>query len=154
MLKGKLFKGSVLHLHPPIVSLFVDMFSLSLLVLVLFNSYSLVISLNSEGYALLSFKQSINEDPEGSLSNWNSSDDNPCSWNGVTCKDFKVMSLSVPIMKLYGFLPSALGSLSDLRHLNLRNNRFFGSLPAELFQAHGLQSLVLYGNSFSGSLSN
>ncbi|KAJ6350959.1 hypothetical protein OIU78_006975 [Salix suchowensis] len=136
------------------VTLFVDMFSLSLLVLVLFNSYSLVISLNSEGYALLSFKQSINEDPEGSLSNWNSSDDNPCSWNGVTCKDFKVMSLSVPMMKLYGFLPSALGSLSDLRHLNLRNNRLFGSLPAELFQAQGLQSLVLYGNSFSGSLPN
>ncbi|KAB5544788.1 hypothetical protein DKX38_012900 [Salix brachista] len=136
------------------VTLFVDMFSLSLLVLVLFNSYSLVISLNSEGYALLSFKQSINEDPEGSLSNWNSSDDNPCSWNGVTCKDLKVMSLSVPMMKLYGFLPSALGSLSDLRHLNLRNNRFFGSLPAELFQAQGLQSLVLYGNSFSGSLPN
>ncbi|KAJ6429809.1 hypothetical protein OIU84_021252 [Salix udensis] len=136
------------------VTLFVDMLSLSLLVLVLFNSYSLVISLNSEGYALLSFKQSINEDPEGSLSNWNSSDDNPCSWNGVTCKDFKVMSLSVPMMKLYGFLPSALGSLSDLRHLNLRNNRFFGSLPAELFQAQGLQSLVLYGNSFSGSLPN
>ncbi|KAH8500722.1 hypothetical protein H0E87_015809 [Populus deltoides] len=136
------------------VTLFVDLFSLSLLVLVLFNSYSLVSSLNSEGYALLSFKQSINEDPEGSLSNWNSSDDNPCSWNGVTCKDLKVMSLSIPKKKLYGFLPSALGSLSDLRHINLRNNRFFGPLPAELFQAQGLQSLVLYGNSFSGSLPN
>jgi hypothetical protein len=64
------------------------------------------------------------------------------------------MSLSIPKKKLYGFLPSALGSLSDLRHINLRNNRFFGPLPAELFQAQGLQSLVLYGNSFSGSLPN
>ncbi|KAL3578449.1 hypothetical protein D5086_019953 [Populus alba] len=130
------------------------MFSLILLLLALFNCHSLVSCLNNEGYALLSFKQSIHEDPEGSLSNWNSSDDNPCSWNGVTCKDFKVMSVSIPKKRLYGFLPSALGSLSDLRHVNLRNNRFFGSLPAELFQAQGLQSLVLYGNSLSGSLPN
>ncbi|KAJ6431801.1 hypothetical protein OIU84_019138 [Salix udensis] len=130
------------------------MFPLILLLLALFNCHGLVSCLNNEGYALLSFKQSIYEDPEGSLSNWNSSDDNPCSWNGVTCKDFKVMSVSIPKKKLYGFLPSALGSLSDLRHVNLRNNRFFGSLPAELFQAQGLQSLVLYGNSLSGSLPN
>ncbi|KAL9389557.1 hypothetical protein Peur_018162 [Populus x canadensis] len=130
------------------------MFSLILLLLALFNCHSLVSCLNNEGYALLSFKQSIYEDPEGSLSNWNSSDDNPCSWNGVTCKDFKVMSVSIPKKRLYGFLPSALGSLSDLRHVNLRNNRFSGSLPAELFQAQGLQSLVLYGNSLSGSLPN
>ncbi|CAI0451324.1 unnamed protein product [Linum tenue] len=129
------------------------MVALVLLVLLLCNSYCPVTSLNEEGYALLSFKQSIYEDPEGSLSNWNSSQDNPCSWNGITCKDLRVVSLSIPKKKLYGFLPAALGSLPDLRHINLRNNRFFGSLPAALFsQARGLQSLVLYGNSFSGSL--
>ncbi|OMO64046.1 hypothetical protein COLO4_32142 [Corchorus olitorius] len=128
------------------------MLSLFLLVLALFNFHGVVISLNNEGYALLSFRQSIYEDPEGSLANWNSSDDNPCSWNGVTCKEQRVVSLSIPKKKLYGFLPSALGSLSDLRHVNLRNNRFFGALPVELVQAQGLQSLVLYGNSLSGSL--
>lgn len=111
-----------------------------------------MISLNDEGYALLSFKQSIYQDPEGSLSNWNFSDQNPCSWNGVTCKDQKVVSLSIPKKKLYGFLPSALGSLPNLRHLNLRNNNFSGRLPVELLRVQGLQSLVLYGNSFSGSL--
>ncbi|KAF2310939.1 hypothetical protein GH714_018668 [Hevea brasiliensis] len=72
----------------------------------------------------------------------------------VTCKDYKVVSVSIPKKKLYGFLPSSLGSLSDLRHVNLRNNRFFGSLPAELFHALGLQSLVLYGNALSGSVPN
>ncbi|CAN1126396.1 Receptor protein kinase-like protein ZAR1 [Linum perenne] len=126
---------------------------LLLLLFLLCNSHCSVGSLNDEGYALLSFKQSIYEDPEGSLSNWNTSQDNPCSWNGVTCKDLQVVSLSIPKKKLYGFLPSALGSLPGLRHVNLRNNKFFGSLPTELFsQAQGLQSLVLYGNSFSGSL--
>ncbi|XP_022775541.1 receptor protein kinase-like protein ZAR1 [Durio zibethinus] len=128
------------------------MFSLVLVVLALLNFHGVVTGLNNEGYALLSFKQSIYEDPEGSLGNWNSSDDNPCSWNGVTCKEQRVVSVSIPKKKLYGFLPSALGSLSDLRHVNLRNNKFFGGLPVELLEAQGLQSLVLYGNSLSGSL--
>ncbi|XP_030546183.1 receptor protein kinase-like protein ZAR1 [Rhodamnia argentea] len=130
------------------------MVSLVLLVLLVCSSSVVVSSLNAEGYALLSFKQSIYEDPEGSLGNWNSSDENPCSWNGVTCKEEKVVSVSIPKKRLYGLLPSALGSLSDLRHVNLRNNKFFGGLSFELFRAQGLQSLVLYGNSLSGSLPN
>ncbi|XWS34992.1 hypothetical protein CRYUN_Cryun21dG0085900 [Craigia yunnanensis] len=128
------------------------MFSLVLVVLALLSFHAVVTCLNNEGYALLSLKQSIYEDPEGSLSNWNSSDDNPCSWNGIACKEQRVVSVSIPKKKLYGFLPSALGSLSDLRHVNLRNNKFFGVFPVELLEAQGLQSLVLYGNSLSGSL--
>ncbi|XVF84749.1 hypothetical protein PTKIN_Ptkin17bG0063800 [Pterospermum kingtungense] len=128
------------------------MLSLALVIVALLSFHGVVTCLNNEGYALLSFKQSIYEDPEGSLSNWNSSDDNPCLWNGVTCREQRVVSVSIPKKKLYGLLPSALGSLSVLRHVNLRNNRFFGVLPVELLQAQGLQSLVLYGNSFSGSL--
>ncbi|KAJ7943104.1 Receptor protein kinase-like protein [Quillaja saponaria] len=130
------------------------MFPLVLLVYLLCNSIVLVTSLNGEGYALLSFKQSIREDPDGSLSNWNYSDYNPCSWHGITCKEQRVVSVSIPKKRLYGSLPSSLGSLSELRHVNLRNNKFFGSLPAELFGAQGLQSLVLYGNSLSGSVPN
>ncbi|XP_062110031.1 receptor protein kinase-like protein ZAR1 [Humulus lupulus] len=130
------------------------MVSLVLFVLLMLcNSHGLVSSLNGEGYALLSFKQAITQDPEGSLSNWNSSDENPCAWNGVTCKELRVVSLSIPKKKLAGFLPSALGSISGLRHLNLRNNKLNGSLPVELFEAQGLQSLALYGNSLSGSVS-
>ncbi|ONI31496.1 hypothetical protein PRUPE_1G316900 [Prunus persica] len=130
------------------------MFYLVLVLLLLCNSHVLVGSLNDEGFALLSFKQSMTEDPEGSLSNWNSSDENPCTWNGITCKEQRVVSLSIPKKKLFGFLPSAMGSLSELRHVNLRNNKLYGSLPLELFEALGLQSLVLYGNSLSGSVPN
>ncbi|KAI3453063.1 hypothetical protein Pfo_009726 [Paulownia fortunei] len=111
-----------------------------------------VSSLNDEGIALLSFKQSIKEDPEGSLNNWNYSDETPCSWNGITCNEQRVVSISIPKKKLSGFLSSSLGSLSELRHVNLRSNKFFGGLPSQLFTAQGLQSLVLYGNSFSGTL--
>lgn len=130
------------------------MFAWVVLFLLLCNSHGLVGSVNDEGYALLSFKQSISQDPGGSLSNWNASDVNPCTWNGITCKEQRVVSVSIPKKKLFGFLPSALGSLSELRHLNLRNNKLYGSLPVELFRAQGLQSLVLYGNSLSGPVSN
>ncbi|XP_043696204.1 receptor protein kinase-like protein ZAR1 [Telopea speciosissima] len=122
------------------------------LFLLLCNSSVLVGSLNDEGVALLSLKRSVSDDPERSLNNWNSSDDNPCSWNGITCTEGKVVSISIPKKKLLGFLPSALESLTVLRHVNLRNNKFYGSLPVGLFNAQGLQSLVLYGNAFSGSI--
>ncbi|XP_059655469.1 receptor protein kinase-like protein ZAR1 [Cornus florida] len=128
------------------------MLALILFILVHLNSHALVGCLNDEGFALLSFKQSIKEDPQRSLNNWNYSDENPCSWNGITCIEQRVVSLSIPKKKLFGNLSSALGSLSELRHVNLRNNKFFGSLPVQLFQAQGLQSLVLYGNSLSGSI--
>lgn len=129
------------------------MSALALFLVSVLQFHALVVSgLNNEGFALMSFKQSIQEDPEGSLNNWNISDENPCSWNGISCKDQKVVSVSIPKKRLSGLLSSSLGSLSELRHVNLRSNMFFGNLPVELFAAQGLQSLVLSGNSFSGPL--
>ncbi|KAK6931540.1 Leucine-rich repeat [Dillenia turbinata] len=128
------------------------MFSLVLFILLFCNSQALAGSLNDEGYALLTFKQSIREDPEGSLNDWNYSDGNPCSWNGIACKEQKVVSVSIPKKKLSGFLSSSLGLLSELRHVNLRNNKLSGNLPSQLFNSLGIQSLVLYGNSFSGPI--
>ncbi|PIN23724.1 Serine/threonine protein kinase [Handroanthus impetiginosus] len=125
---------------------------LLILILCNFDNISVVSSLNDEGIALLSFKQSIKEDPQGSLSNWNDSDETPCSWNGITCKQQRVVSVSIPKKKLSGSLSSSLGSLSELRHVNLRSNKFYGGLTSELFKAQKLQSLVLYGNSFSETL--
>lgn len=110
-------------------------------------------ALNGEGAALLSFRRSITVDVEQALSNWNASDQTPCSWNGITCRNGSVVSISIPRKKLSGTLPADLGSLSSLRHINLRNNRLQGALPAGLLAgARGLQSLVLYGNSITGPL--
>nr|GMD70315.1 receptor protein kinase-like protein ZAR1 [Ipomoea batatas] len=125
---------------------------LALFILIFCNSQAVVSSLNEEGKSLLIFKKSIVDDPEGSMSNWNRSDETPCSWNGITCKDQRVVSLSIPKKKLSGILSSSLGLLSQLRHVNLRSNRLNGSLPPGLFRALGLESLVLYENYLSGPL--
>lgn len=116
------------------------------------NYFAIVGSLNDEGFALLSFKQSLQNYTNGCLNNWNSSDISPCSWKGVTCRGGRVVSLSIPNRKLVGFLPTTLGKLSALRHVNLRDNNFSGILPAEFFDARELQSLVLAGNSLSGPI--
>ncbi|KAM0015314.1 putative protein kinase RLK-Pelle-LRR-III family [Helianthus debilis subsp. tardiflorus] len=122
--------------------------------LILCNSHFIVhiTCLNNEGSTLLKFKQSITQDPQGSLTNWNQSDETPCSWNGIACKQQKVISVSIPKQKLSGSISPVLASLSELRHLNLRNNKLTGVLPVDLFKAQKLQSLVLYGNSLSGSV--
>lgn len=115
------------------------------------NHFSFVSSLNEEGLALLSFKNST-FDARGFLRNWNSSDATPCSWNGITCTEQRVVSLDTADKKLSGTLHPALGKLASLRHLSLRNNELFGSFPAELCNLVELQSLDLSQNVFNGSI--
>ncbi|VVA94253.1 unnamed protein product [Arabis nemorensis] len=108
-------------------------------------------SLNDQGLALLSFKQSLQNQKDSVFTNWNSSDSNPCFWQGITCNDdMRVVSIRLPNKRLSGSLHPSIGKLLSLRHINLRDNEFQGKLPLELFGPSGLQSLVLSGNSFSG----
>ncbi|EEF34326.1 probable inactive leucine-rich repeat receptor-like protein kinase At1g66830 [Ricinus communis] len=123
-----------------------------LLSFLMFSYILLANSLNDEGLALLSFRQSIENSTAGYLDNWNSSDDNPCSWHGVECRGETVVSLRIPHKGLSGLFHLDATKLLALRQVNLRNNYFFGSLPVELFRARGLTNLVLSGNSFSGSV--
>ncbi|KAG7586042.1 Protein kinase-like domain superfamily [Arabidopsis thaliana x Arabidopsis arenosa] len=122
-----------------------------ILSLILTNFFAIATSLNDQGLALLSFKQSLQNQSDSVFTNWNSSDSNPCLWQGVTCNDeLRVVSIRLPNKRLSGSLHPSIGSLLSLRHVNLRDNKFQGELPVELYGLKGLQSLVLSGNSFSG----
>ncbi|KAJ9173038.1 hypothetical protein P3X46_016214 [Hevea brasiliensis] len=123
---------------------------LPLLAFFISHCIALATSLNNEGFALLSFKQSLENSTAGYLDNWNLSDINPCSWYGVRCKEGRVIFLNLPDKRLSGFLYLDTGKLASLRHLNLKNNCFYGSLPVKLFSGTGLTTLKLSGNSFSG----
>ncbi|CAN1198965.1 Probable inactive leucine-rich repeat receptor-like protein kinase At1g66830 [Linum perenne] len=108
-------------------------------------------SLNNEGLTLLSLKQSL---PNSGLLNWNPSHTDPCSWDGIFCSKLgRVTSLVLPYRRLTGFFHLDATNLTQLRHLNLRNNNLSGTLPPEFFRATTeLKTLVLSGNSFSGPI--
>ncbi|KAK8477679.1 hypothetical protein V6N13_087549 [Hibiscus sabdariffa] len=125
---------------------------LFLLILLVCNPKSHLSALNDEGLALLSFRQALQPESQSYLISWNSSDPNPCSWHGISCRNQKVHALVVPNVVLSGFLSPALAILSSIRHVNLENNSFRRALPTELFYSTRLKSLILSGNSLYGPL--
>ncbi|KAA3461384.1 putative LRR receptor-like serine/threonine-protein kinase [Gossypium australe] len=118
------------------------------------------LGLNTDGILLLSFRYLILSDPLNVLRSWNSADQTPCSWNGVTCGavsnsikgDLRVTGLSLPNSQLLGSIPSDLGLLQHLQNLDLSNNSLNGSLPVSLFNATQIRFLDLSNNLISGGI--
>lgn len=117
------------------------------------------LGLNTDGVLLLSFKYSVLSDPLGVLGSWNYNDENPCSWNGVTCaspgegnNDSRVIGLALPNSQLLGSIPADLGMIEFLQYLDLSNNSLNGSLSFSLFNASQLRNLDLSYNLISGHL--
>ncbi|XP_073120287.1 receptor protein kinase-like protein At4g34220 [Henckelia pumila] len=117
-------------------------------------------SINLDGAILLSFKNSILNDPSSVLNNWNYFDATPCLWTGVTCASvasgfgvpdvFRVVSLALPNCNLLGTIPEDLGLIQYLRVLDLSNNSLNGTLPSLFFNNQELQVLSLAKNEISG----
>ncbi|KAL2899322.1 Protein MALE DISCOVERER 2 [Bienertia sinuspersici] len=129
---------------------------ISILLLLLIHLQFLVpcSSLNSEGMALLRFKESVVRDPFNALSNWinENGDLDHCSWFGVFCSDGIVVSLDLKDLCLGGTLAPELGKLSHIKSIILRNNSFDGIIPNEIAELEVLEILDLGYNNFSGSL--
>ena len=76
-------------------------------------------------------------------------------WEGVRLSGTpqRVTRLAIPGKGLDGTIPSVLGRLSMLTHLNLRSNdRLTGEIPSELGYLSNLRVLNLHSNSHSGSI--
>lgn len=131
---------------------------LLLLLLLLLLGYQ-ASGLNTDGVLLLTFKYNILSDPLSVLQNWNSWDETPCSWKGVSCgnpnasdPNLRVTNLSLPNSQLLGSIPSSLGMIQYLTNLDLSNNSINGSIPLTLFSAPQLQRLDFSNNRISGQL--
>ncbi|KAL7599375.1 inactive receptor-like serine/threonine-protein kinase At2g40270 [Lactuca sativa] len=122
--------------------------------LVIDHSSSLCWSLNTEGLALLKFRDGIERDPLGVLSGWNNDDEaadlGPCSWFGVECSDGKVVILNLRDLCLEGTLAPELGKLTNVKSIILRNNSFYGTIPQEIGDLKELEVLDLGYNNFTG----
>ncbi|CAL0300306.1 unnamed protein product [Lupinus luteus] len=96
--------------------------------------------------ALLSFKTA--SDTSKKLTTWNTST-NPCTWYGVSCINNRVSRLVLENLDLQGSL-LPLTSLTHLRVLSLKHNRFTGPVPS-LSNFTSLKLLFLSHNAFSGN---
>ncbi|XP_047337808.1 receptor-like protein kinase HSL1 [Impatiens glandulifera] len=137
-----------------------------------------VVSLNQEGLYLQRVKLSLS-DPNRALLDWDSRDDHPCNWFGITCDNntTTVNSIRLPSAGLAGpfpsllcrrlphlstlslannsinsILPLTISSCRNLLYLNLSQNLFTGPIPHTLPHIPNLKYLHLDGNSFSGPI--
>lgn len=127
---------------------------LLLLIFLVIERFQLGASFISEGIHLLRFREGIEHDPYGALSNWGENGAiDYCSWFGVTCSDdFKVVALNLPDLSLNGIISPKIGKLNHLRIVDLSNNSFYGVIPREIGELKQLVVLDLRNNSLSGTL--
>ncbi|XP_012842358.1 PREDICTED: probable leucine-rich repeat receptor-like protein kinase At5g49770 [Erythranthe guttata] len=85
--------------------------------------------------------------------NWVGSD--PCGdvWDGITCKNDRVVSITLASINLTGQLSSDISGLTELQTLDLSYNKgMTGSLPSGIGNVKKLSSLILVGCGFSGPI--
>ncbi|XP_010499374.1 PREDICTED: receptor-like protein kinase HSL1 isoform X2 [Camelina sativa] len=123
------------------------------LYLFLFLLFPTIFSLNQEAFILQQVKHSL-DDPDSSLSSWNSTDDSPCRWFGVSCGgDFtSVTSVDLSGANLAGPFPSVICRLSKLAELSLYNNSINSTLPLDVAACNRLQLLDLSQNLLTGEI--
>ncbi len=110
----------------------------------------------TECETLVNFYDSTNDNGWENNTGWNATN-TPCSWEGITCHNGRVIVIDLPNNNLVGTLPdlSALISLTSLRLHNLQSietkNQLSGSIP-NLSSLKKLENLNLGLNKFTGSI--
>ncbi|KAF7808860.1 putative leucine-rich repeat receptor-like protein kinase [Senna tora] len=121
--------------------------SYSYFVLLAFHFLLLVeSSKNPDLDALMAFKAA--SDTHNKLTTWNSTSDPCTSWTFVSCFKNRVSRLVLENLDLSGSI-EPLASLTQLRVLSLKRNRFSGPIPS-LSNFTALKLLFLSHNGFSG----
>jgi len=92
--------------------------------------------------------------PAGStMLNWRAN--TPISeWQGVKVSGNRIVEILIPSLGLRGALPPALGSLSELKILDVSGNAFTGGIPASFAALGQLEEFTARRNQLSGSLSS
>jgi len=67
-------------------------------------------------------------------------------WHGVTTTGGRVHELTLPANGLWGLLPAEIGNLTELRVLNLADNRLSGEFPVVISSLSELDTIRVNGN--------
>ncbi|KAL8027314.1 hypothetical protein ABFX02_14G087500 [Erythranthe guttata] len=85
--------------------------------------------------------------------NWNGADPCGSNWDGISCSDNRVVSITLASINLSGQLSSDIEGLSELQTLDLSYNKgMTGPLPTSIEHLNKLTSLILVGCGFSGPI--
>ncbi|KAI3701907.1 hypothetical protein L6452_27368 [Arctium lappa] len=120
------------------------------LLVIIFIQIWITTAQNRDSVSLLALK----DDWQNTPPNWDDGSD-PCGggWDGITCTNDRVTSITLASMKLTGGLPGDIGELSELQILDLSYNKgLTGSLTAEIGKLRKLTNLILVGCSFNGPI--
>ncbi|KAL3833943.1 hypothetical protein ACJIZ3_008679 [Penstemon smallii] len=102
-----------------------------------------------DGAALRSLKDQLENTPPS----WDQSNDPCANWDGVSCNNSRITSLSLSTMGLTGKLSGDIGGLTELISLDLSfNPGLTGSLSPRLGDLKRLTVLILMGCSFTNNI--
>ncbi|KAK4426734.1 putative LRR receptor-like serine/threonine-protein kinase [Sesamum alatum] len=105
-----------------------------------------------EGDVLIEFLAALN-DSNHKITDWDNHFVSPCfSWSNVTCRNGRVVSLSLASYGFTGTLSPSISKLKYLVTLDLQNNNLSGPLPDSLGDMLNLQNLNLAHNNFNGTI--
>ncbi|PIA57182.1 hypothetical protein AQUCO_00600131v1, partial [Aquilegia coerulea] len=110
--------------------------------------------LSTDGITLLSLVKGLTV-PSSILSSWNSSDSNPCQWQGIECdSNHNVITLNMSSNNILGRLGKEIGQLEYLETIDLNNNNISGVIPSELanWNCTKLEELYVNDNQLIGNL--
>ncbi|CAI9088158.1 OLC1v1022409C1 [Oldenlandia corymbosa var. corymbosa] len=107
-------------------------------------------SIDVQGQALLTWKNSLNNSKD-ILNSWNGLDQNPCKWGGIQCNSkAQVVQISLRSLDLQGPLPSNLQPLTALNTLIISSSNVTGTIPREFGDYLELTVMDISDNSISG----
>ncbi|KAK9054785.1 hypothetical protein SSX86_025864 [Deinandra increscens subsp. villosa] len=117
--------------------------------LILFFNFWLSTAQNNDATFLRALKDKWQNTPP----NWDDNSD-PCSgWDGIGCKDSRIITIRLASMDLRGTLTGDIGQLTELQILDLSYNKgLTGSLTSEIGKLKKLTNLLLVNCGFSGPL--
>ncbi|KAF6153840.1 hypothetical protein GIB67_001073 [Kingdonia uniflora] len=138
-------KPSNLFLPPQTVSF-------TFLLLILSYFFFCCFSIEEQGQALVSWKNSLNSSTDA-LRTWNPADPNPCKWFGISCNSHdQVTQISLKSLDLEGPLPSNFQSLQFLKTLIISSTNISGQIPRQFGDYHELTFIDLSSNALSGEI--